>query len=89
MNHQIKGRATRRLKIVGGQIKGLLSMIEKDKYCIDIIHQSQAIKQALSGIEDLILENHLKIHAMHQMTHGKETKAIKEIMSIYNVSKRK
>ena len=82
-------KATRRLKIIEGQVKGLQRMIEADKYCIDVIRQSQAVKEALSGVEDLILENHLKTHAMHQMKHGKENKTIKEILSIYHVSKRK
>lgn len=89
MNTVIKNKAKRRLRIIEGQVKGLQKMVEADKYCIDIIRQSQAVKEALSGVEDLILENHLKTHAMHQMKHGKEAKAIKEILSVYHVSKSK
>jgi len=59
MKADIKHKAVRRLKIVEGQIRGLQSMVEKEEYCVDIITQSSAIKEALSGIENLILENHL------------------------------
>jgi CsoR family transcriptional regulator, copper-sensing transcriptional repressor len=89
MNKIIQRKAIRRLHIAAGQIKGLEKMIAESKYCIDIIHQSLAIKQALSGIEDLILENHLSTHVVMQMKHHKESKAIKEILSIYKLSKKK
>lgn len=84
-----KKRLSRRLKIITGQLRGLENMIEKDKYCVDIIHQSLAIKQALSSLEDLILENHLAIHVAEQMRSGGRLKAVKEILSIYKLSKRK
>jgi len=74
---------------VGGQIRGLQKMVEKEEYCIDIINQSLAVKQALSGAEDLILENHLSTHVIEQIKSGKASKATQEILSIYKLSKRK
>ncbi len=84
-----KQQALRRLKIIGGQLRGLEKMLAEDKYCIDIIHQSLAVKEALSGVEDLILENHLATHASQQIKSGKGSRAVKEIISIYKLSKRK
>jgi len=84
-----KTRAIRRLRVVAGQIKGLEKMVDEDKYCIDIIHQSLAVKEALSSFEDFILENHLSTHVVKQMKSGKSSKAISEILSIYRLSKRK
>ncbi len=83
MKQDIKKRAVKRLKIIEGQIRGLQSMIEDEKYCIDIITQASAIKQALSGVEDLILENHLSTHVIHQIKHGEEKKAVIEILKVY------
>ncbi|MEK7600697.1 MAG: metal-sensing transcriptional repressor [Patescibacteria group bacterium] len=82
-------KAVRRLKIVEGQIRGLQNMLAQDAYCIDIIHQSLAVKSALSEIEDLILENHLKTHVIEQMTSGKAAKAITEILAVHKLSKKK
>jgi len=48
-----------------------------------------AIKQALSSFEDLILKNHLATHVAHQMQTGRKSKAIKEILDIYKLSKKK
>ena len=84
-----KARAIRRLRVITGQIKGLGKMVENDKYCINILHQTMAAKEALSSFADLILENHLATHVVQQMKSGESKKAIQEILSIYRLSKRK
>lgn len=89
MKHDIKKKALRRLKILEGQVRGLQRMVEAEAYCIDILTQSSAAKEALSGIEDLILENHLSTHVLHQMQHGEGKKSTKEIIEIYKLAKRK
>jgi len=89
MKKEIKEKTIRRLKILEGQIRGLQKMVAEEEYCIDILQQSSAAKQALSGIEDLILENHLSTHVIQQMKSGKSKKAVDEILSIYKLSKRK
>lgn len=89
MKQDIKKKALRRLKILEGQIRGLQGMVEKEAYCIHILHQSGACKEALSSVEDLILKNHLSTHVVHQMKSGKISKAVKEILTIYQLSKRR
>lgn len=64
-------------------------MIEEEKYCIDIITQASAIKEALSGIEDLLLENHLSTHVIHQIKQGKESQATTEILKVYKLAQKK
>lgn len=89
MDKKIQARALRRLKILEGQVRGLQKMVEGEEYCIDIINQSLAIKQALSGVEDLLLENHLSTHVIEQIKAGQERKAIQEILTVHKVSKKK
>ncbi|MDQ5969466.1 MAG: CsoR family transcriptional regulator, copper-sensing transcriptional repressor [Patescibacteria group bacterium] len=88
MIKDIKHRAIKRLKIVEGQIRGVQSMVDDEKYCVDIITQVSAIKEALSGVEDLILENHISTHVVHQMKHGNEEKAIAEILKVYKLKRK-
>jgi len=64
-------------------------MVEEEKYCIDIITQAGAIKEALSGVENLILQNHLETHVLHQMKTGKEKIATDEILKIYKLAQKK
>lgn len=89
MKREIKKGITNRLKRVEGQVRGLQKMVDEEKYCIDIITQSSAIRSALSAVEDLVLLNHLSEHVIHQMKEGQEKKAIDEIISVFKKSKKK
>ena len=89
MRKDIKSKAIRRLKIIEGQIRGLQSMVGEEEYCVDIITQSSAIKEAISGVEHLILENHLSTHVLEQMKSGKEKKAVDEILKVYKLAQKK
>ena len=89
MKADIKKKVIRRLSIAQGQMKGLAKMVEDEKYCVDIITQSSAIKEALSGVENLMLENHLSTHVLHQMKSGKEKKAIEEVLKVYKLAQKK
>lgn len=85
MKQGIKNKALRRLRIIEGQVRGLREMIEKEKYCVDIITQTSAARKALSGVEDLVLENHLSTHVIHQIKHGNENTSVREILKIYRL----
>lgn len=89
MRAELKQKITRRLKIISGQVKGLEKMVEEEKYCVDIIMQSSAIKEALSGVEDLVLENHLSTHVLQQIRGGKEKTAVAEILKVYKLAQKK
>ena len=47
-----------RLNRIAGQVHGVAKMIEEDRYCIDILHQIQAIKSALARVESQVLKDH-------------------------------
>jgi len=88
MTHSSKQKLMRRLKIIEGQIRGLQEMVEKDTYCIDVITQTSAVKQALSGVEDVMMENHLGSCAINQVKKGQEDKAKKEILKVYRLKRK-
>jgi DNA-binding FrmR family transcriptional regulator len=46
------------LKRIEGQVRGVSQMIANDRYCIDVLHQVQAVKAALSKAENEILKDH-------------------------------
>lgn len=86
--HNNKQKLIRRLKIIEGQVRGLEEMIEKDIYCIDVITQTSAVKQALSGIEDILMENHLGSCLVHQIQKGQTGKAAKEMLKVYQLKRK-
>ncbi len=89
MRKDIKLKAIRRLKIIEGQVRGLQKMVEDDSYCVNIITQASAIIEAISGVESLVLENHLLQHVVEQMKNGKEDRAVEEILKVYKLAQRK
>jgi len=78
----------RRLKIIEGQVRGLQEMVEKGTYCIDVITQTSAVKSALSGVEDTLMEEHLGTCVLHQMRSGQTEKAKGEILKVYKLKRR-
>ena len=83
-----KQKLIKRLKIIEGQVRGVQSMLEKDAYCIDVITQSSAIKQAISRIEDALLENHLSTCVIDQIKNGKEKQPTQEILKVYKLKRK-
>lgn len=77
----INERIRHRLKISLGHLDKVLKMAEGGAYCIDVIHQSQAVQRALREVDHLVLENHLKTCAAKAIRKGDDRKAIREIMS--------
>ena len=61
-------------------------MVEEERYCVDIITQTGAVKKALSGVENILLENHLSTHVVEQLQKGEKQKAVKEILKVYNLA---
>ena len=83
-----KRKLDRRLKLIEGQVRGLQRMLKADAYCVDIITQTSAVKQALSNVEDMLLENHLGGCIIRQIREGKEAKAKAEIMKVYRLKRK-
>ena len=79
---------SRRLKLIEGQVRGLQKMVEKGTYCVDVITQTSAVKQALSNVEDLLLEHHLSHCVVDQIQKGKKDKATEEILKVYRLKRK-
>jgi DNA-binding FrmR family transcriptional regulator len=82
-----KEKLSNRLKRIEGQIRGLQKMVEEDEYCIDVITQTSAIRNALKSVEDVLLEGHLSTCVIDQIKSGKQKKAIIEILKVYKLKK--
>lgn len=52
-------RIRARLKSVEGHVRGVQRMVDEGAYCVDVVHQIQAIQKALGKVSALVLERHL------------------------------
>lgn len=85
MDEKNKAQVIRRLKLIEGQVRGVQKMVDNDTYCIDVITQTSAVKQALSNVENLLLENHLDHCVQHQMSSGQSKKVKNEVLKVYKL----
>jgi len=49
----------KRLRRIEGQVRGLQTMVDEDRYCIDILTQISAVTRALQEVAIGLLDEHL------------------------------
>ena len=67
MKPETRDAAAKRLARIEGQVRGVAKMVADDRYCIDVVRQVQAIKAALSGLEGVILDDHIATCVDHAL----------------------
>lgn len=60
-----------------------MQMVKEGKYCIDVLHQSQAVQKALLETDHVILENHLNTCVADAISKGKKEEVIRELMNVF------
>ena len=80
-------RIVHRLKIAKGHLEKVISMVENDEYCIDILNQSQAVQSAIKETDVLILKNHLEGCVVDDIKNGKIDETVEEIIKIFKKNK--
>ena len=85
MQAKYQKQLTNRLHRIQGQLQGLERMLDENKYCVDIITQSQAVQHSLESFDQELLKNHLEEHVAHQFVHGQEGKAVSELLKLYKL----
>ena len=53
-----KDQLLNRLRRIEGQVRGVLSMVEDDRYCIDVLTQIGAVQAALDKVALGLLDDH-------------------------------
>lgn len=59
MKRDNKAKLLNRLSRVEGQVRGIVRMIDEDRYCIDVMTQIRAIRAALTRVESEMLKDHV------------------------------
>lgn len=88
MQQTVKSDALKRLRTARGHLDHVISAVESEKYCIDILQQSLAVQSALRAVDQIILKGHLEEHVSQAM-HGKnKDKSIKEVIDIFDKARK-
>lgn len=77
-----KDKVINRLKRIEGQVRGIQSMVEEDRYCVDILVQITAIQSALKNVGFAVTERHIKHCVTDAIQNGEGEETIDELMSV-------
>jgi len=83
-----KGEALKRLNYVEGHLAGVKRMLEEDKYCVDILKQTFAIRRAIEKVEAMLLEGHLETCVVDGVRSGREKQVLGELVELYTLANR-
>ncbi|MEM6448618.1 MAG: metal-sensitive transcriptional regulator [Cyanobacteria bacterium P01_D01_bin.123] len=81
----------KRLRRIEGQVRGVIRMLEEGRYCIDVLHQMQAVKAALARAESEILKDHAAICVESAIESGNEKvqrQKVSELIELFDRLKR-
>ncbi|GCE09468.1 hypothetical protein KDH_06990 [Dictyobacter sp. S3.2.2.5] len=81
-----KSDVLKRLNYIDGHLNGIRKMIEEDKYCVDVLRQTYAVRKAIEKLEALILEKHLQHCVPEGIKSGSEQGIIDELIQLYNLA---
>jgi DNA-binding FrmR family transcriptional regulator len=85
MQANAKASVTKRLKRIEGQVRGLVRMVEDDRYCIDIVTQLSAVRAALRRAEEEILADHVGHCVEHAIASGNKNEQRRKIAELMDV----
>lgn len=71
-----------RLNRLEGQIRGIVKMVEEDRYCEDILIQLSAIDKAVKSTANLLLEKHMKSCVKENIMNGNDA-VLDEIVDLF------
>ncbi len=87
MTPDIHANAIKRLAYIEGHLNGVRKMLEEDRYCVDILKQTHAIRKAIEKLEILLLDGHLRTCVVDGIQQGKAEQIIDELRSLYTVGR--
>jgi DNA-binding FrmR family transcriptional regulator len=76
----------KRLNYIEGHLGGIRKMVDEDKYCVDILRQTYAVRKAIEKLEAMILQNHLHGCVPEGIKSGHEEDVIEELVQLYNLA---
>ena len=82
MKEAHKTAALNRLKTVRGHLDGVISMVDDDRYCPEVMKQVSALQGSLEKVNRVLLQNHLETCVAHAVVEGRTLEVVDELMEV-------
>ena len=77
-----------RLRRVEGQVRGLIQMVEANRYCLDEVQQANAVTAAVREVAVMILSSHLDAGVSYAVESGQTVEVTKEVTDVLRAALR-
>jgi len=77
-----KRKLLTRLRRIEGQARGLANMVEKDRYCIEIMQQIASLRAAADAVALILLRDHLEGCVREASRNGCSDETIEEVVRV-------
>lgn len=76
----------KRLNFIEGHLAGIRRMVEADKYCVDVLKQTYAVRRAIEKMEGIMLDGHLHTCVVVGIRDGREDAVLAELNELYEMA---
>ena len=76
----------KRLNFIDGHLAGIRRMIEADKYCVDVLKQTYAVRRAIEKMEAIMLDGHLHTCVVEGIREGRDEAVLAELNELYEMA---
>ncbi len=88
MKHARHVGQLQRLRRIEGQVRGIVRMVEAERYCVDILTQLRAARAALRRVEDSVLREHVEHCVAQAIRSGRATEQREKVEELLGVLSR-
>ncbi len=83
---EVKAESLKRLNYIEGHLSGVKRMVEDDKYCVDVLKQTYAIRRAIEKVEAMLLQGHLDTCVVEGIRGGRDKEVLGELVELYSLA---
>jgi DNA-binding FrmR family transcriptional regulator len=88
MRDETKSDVLKRLNFIDGHLAGIRRMVEADKYCVDVLKQTYAVRRAIEKMESIMLDGHLHTCVVEGIRDGRDDAVLAELSELYGMAGR-
>jgi len=81
-----KSDVLKRLNFIEGHLAGIRRMVEADKYCVDVLKQTYAVRRSIEKMEGLMLDGHLHTCVVDGIREGRDDQVLAELSELYEMA---
>lgn len=79
---QLKREALERMRTVSGHVQAIETMIDEERYCVDVLKQIAAVQASLSQIAHILTKGHLHACVTEAIEEGHGDEKIEELADV-------